>query len=150
MTHMTPDQARVELAVIAHPDDPGRFFEVGIRALEALAADTLEYGVADANGDIEWFPVDATFGTAEDARRDAVHYAASDQFFRLVCRRVSQPWDSEGVRPTRQHEAEMDEQWRLLRDHNAEAWHVLDEVQHARAKGRKTIRIDDLLGGTDE
>ena len=93
--HMTPDQARVELAVIAHPDDPGRFFEVGIRALEALAADTLEYGVADANGDedIEWFPVDSTVGTAEDARMAAVNYAASDQFFRLVARRVSAPWE---------------------------------------------------------
>ena len=67
----------------------------GADALDTLAADTLEYGVADVNGDedIEWFPVDATFGTVEDARRDAVHYAASDQFFRLVCRRVSQPWE---------------------------------------------------------
>ena len=58
-----------------------------------LAADTLEYGVVDANGDIVWFPVDATVGTAEDARQDAVNYANSDQFFRLMCRRVSQPWE---------------------------------------------------------
>ena len=48
------------------------------------------------------------------------------------------------------HLAEMDEQRRLLRDRNAEAWHVLNEVLHAKAKGRKTVRIDDLLGGTDE
>ena len=48
------------------------------------------------------------------------------------------------------HQAEMDEQWRLLRDHNAEAWHVLNEVLRAKAKGRKTVRIDDLLGVTDE
>ena len=33
---------------------------------------------------------------------------------------------------------------------NAEAWHVLNEVLHAKAKGRKTVRIDDLLGVTDE
>lgn len=63
--------------------------------IRSVAADTLEYGVADANGDedIEWFPVDATVGTAEDARLAAVNYAASDQFFRLVARRVSAPWE---------------------------------------------------------
>ena len=36
------------------------------------------------------------------------------------------------------------------RQRAAEAWHVLNEVLHAKAKGRKTVRIDDLLGGTDE
>lgn len=45
------------------------------------------------------------------------------------------------------HQDELDEQKRLLRDHNAEAWHVLNEVLHAKARGRKTVRIDDLLGG---
>ena len=68
-------------------------FLVGADALDTLAADTLEYGVVDAAGDIEWFPVDATFGTVEDARRDAVHYANSDPLFRLVARRVSAPWE---------------------------------------------------------
>ena len=69
----------------------------GAEALDTLAADTLEYGVEDANGDedIVWFPVDATVGTAEDARMSAVNFAASDQFFRLVARRVSEPWEVE-------------------------------------------------------
>ena len=33
--------------------------------------------------------------------------------------------------------------------HSAEVCHVLNEVLHAKAKGRKTVRIDDLLGDTD-
>ena len=41
-------------------------------------------------------------------------------------------------------------EYRNEHQHNAEARHVLNEVLHAKAKGRKTIRIDDLLGVTDE
>ena len=95
MTHMTPQEARAELQASLATRTYDYLYDLARRALETLAADTLEYGVADANGDedIEWFPVDATFGTVEDARRDAVHYAASDQFFRLVVRRVSEPWE---------------------------------------------------------
>lgn len=89
--YLTPDAARQELNRLkfTRADIP----PVTHVALTALAFDTLEYGVADAAGDIVWFPVDATVGTAEDARQDAVNYAASDQFFRLVCRRVSAPWE---------------------------------------------------------
>lgn len=92
MTHMTPDQARKYLRRYADEEIPDR---IAHRALETLAADTLEYGVADVNEDedIIWFPVDANAGTAEDARLAAVNYAASDQFFRLVARRVSEPWE---------------------------------------------------------
>ena len=49
-----------------------------------------------------------------------------------------------------EHQDELDEQKELMRDHNAEAWHVLNGVLHAKSKGRKTVRIDDLLGVTDE
>ena len=52
----------------------------------AVNDDTLEYGVMNAAGDIDWFPVDTTVETAEEARQNAVNYADSDQFFRLVCR----------------------------------------------------------------
>lgn len=94
MTHMTPEQAQIYLRAYRN-DRTGYIPSYAVDALKALAADTLEYGVADANGDedIEWFPVDATVGTAEDARQDAVNYANSDQFFRLVARRVSAPWE---------------------------------------------------------
>ena len=90
---MRPDEARDLLQ--AAEDDPGWVADYGPLALKALAADTLEYGVADVNGDedIVWFPVDSTVGTAEDARLAAVNYANSDQFFRLVARRVSAPWE---------------------------------------------------------
>lgn len=149
MTHADHLRSMAKDHLIAGNERTADALLAGADALDALAADTLEYGVADAAGDIMWFPVDDTM-PAEDAYLAAAEYANSDQFFRLVCRRVSQPWDSEGTTPTEQHQAEMDEQWRLLRDHNAEAWHVLNEVMHAKAKGRKTIRIDDLLGVTDE
>ena len=87
--YMTPDQARVELAVIAHPDDPGRFFEVAIRALEALAADTLKYRVEHQH--IEnglWHPV--TRWSPEWPLNDG-HSVAPDE--RVVCRRVSALWE---------------------------------------------------------
>lgn len=87
---MSPDEARDLLQVTE--DEPRWVAEYGPLAL-LLLADTLEYGVENAAGDIEWFPVDANAGTAEDARLAAVNYAASDQFFRLVVRRVSEPWE---------------------------------------------------------
>lgn len=34
---MMPEEARAELELIAHPDDPMRFFHIGVRALETLA-----------------------------------------------------------------------------------------------------------------
>lgn len=94
MTCMAPEWARDRLNTIesrrtAYPAST-------LIALEALAADTLEYGVADANGDIVRFPVDSTVGTAEDAHQDAVNYANSDPLFRLVARRVSAPWEVAG------------------------------------------------------
>lgn len=93
--YMTPKQAQHVLHGNITPPESGSttYYAQSFRALETLATDTLEYGVADANGDIEWFTVDANTGTAEDARQDAINYAASDQFFRLVCRRVSEPWE---------------------------------------------------------
>lgn len=92
---ITPFFAQYALRTV---DDMREIPRVSRTALEMIAADALEYGVADANGDedIVWFPVDTTVGTAEDARLAAVNYANSDQFFRLVCRRVSEPWEVAG------------------------------------------------------
>ena len=92
--YMTPEQAWAELQASLATRTYDYLYDLARRALETLAADTLEYGVEDANGDIEWFPVDATFGTAEDARLAAVNFAASDALFRLVARRVSAPWEA--------------------------------------------------------
>lgn len=85
---MTPDEARAELEIIAHPDDPRRFFGQAIRALETLASDTLKYRVEHQhieNG--SWHPV--TQWSSEWPLNEG-HTVASDE--RIVCRRVSEPW----------------------------------------------------------
>ena len=61
---MTPDEARVELEIIAHPDDPGRFFGQAIRALETLAAMRVEHD----HGVVDWEQVDGRYETHHRVR----------------------------------------------------------------------------------
>ncbi|MDD2326110.1 MAG: hypothetical protein PHW63_08960 [Alphaproteobacteria bacterium] len=103
MSDMTPQEARAELAAIAHPDDPGRFVELGLRALETIAADQIEYGVEVATHDgtramsFLWEGQGA-FVDGEIWVRDRIRAQKSlrerrYEDARLVARRVSTTWE---------------------------------------------------------
>lgn len=92
---MRPDEARDLLQ--AAEDDPRWVADYGPLALSALAADTLEYGVSrpDDEGWGIWWDDQRMqdWGTLDETREhlDKVQRHCPD--VRLVCRRVSSPWE---------------------------------------------------------
>ena len=84
--YMTPEQARKYLERYADEEIPDR---IAHRALEALAADTLEYRVEHQHIDGGlWYPVTRW---APEWPLNEGHSVASDE--RIVCRRVSPEWE---------------------------------------------------------
>lgn len=98
MTDMTPEQARHVLHDNITPPEPGSmtYYAQSFRALTALAADTIEYGVeyTGVNHGHRHTGSNASWhAKRKHAEREYRQMARSGMKPRLVARRVSAPWE---------------------------------------------------------